>query len=70
MAAPRHRPDAVLTHVTALRIADDEMELVRQTAAELGLSASAFMRLAVLGTASLPPQQRTRVMTAGAATPT
>lgn len=66
MGRPRYRADTTLNRVT-LRIADDEIEMVRDAATAAGLTVSSYLRLVAIGTAVVPEQQRQRVLDAGAA---
>lgn len=67
----RVRPDTTLERAIMLRVADDDLELIRQAAAADGMPASTWIRTVALGTASMPEQERQRFTsssTAGAAT--
>lgn len=67
----RIRPDRTLERLVALRIADDDLELIRQAAAADGMPASTWIRSVALGTASMEAPERQRITstaTAGAAT--
>jgi len=66
----RVRPDTTLERAIMLRVADDDLELIRQAAAADGMPASTWIRAVALGTASMPEQERQRFTssTAGAAT--
>lgn len=66
---PRIRKDAPLVVTMGPRFAEDEAEIIRQAAADAGMSASAWIRQAAIGTASLPEPERNRLLaTAGAVT--
>lgn len=67
----RVRPDTTLERLVALRIADDDLERIRQAAAADGMPASTWIRTVALGTASMTGPERQRITstaTAGAAT--
>jgi uncharacterized protein (DUF1778 family) len=65
----RVRPDTTLERVIPLRVADDDLELIRQAAAADGMPASTWIRAVALGTAAMPAPERHKVTsTAGAAT--
>lgn len=64
---PRLRPETVLD-VVSLRMAPDEIELIRAAAAADGMKPSTWIRNAALGTAVLDPASRQEITTAGAAT--
>lgn len=64
----RVRADRRLQPVS-LRIADDELAMVRDAAAAANVTVSAYLRAAALGTAALPPSQQQEILhAAGAAT--
>jgi uncharacterized protein (DUF1778 family) len=64
----RVRADRRLQPVS-LRIADDELAMVRDAAAAANVTVSAYLRAAALGTASMPVKaQREILQAAGAAT--
>lgn len=69
MARPHARTDLVaLDRIVTTRLTESELELLRDSAGAHGLTVSAYVRLATIGTASLPPAvQETRLSTAGAA---
>lgn len=67
----RIRPDTTLERLVALRIADDDLERIRQAAAADGMPASTWIRQAALGTAAMDASDRqhlTGSASAGAAT--
>lgn len=66
--ARRQRADATLG-IYAFRVADDELEQIKAAADAAGMTSSSYIRLAALGTASLPEGQQQRVLTAGVAEP-
>lgn len=67
----REQSDRVMDTVTPLRMASEDLELVRSAAAAADLPVSTFIRYAALGTAIADPVVRERVMAgAGAAIPT
>lgn len=69
LGKPRIRPDTPLTKTVAGAVAPDELAQIRNTAEEYGLTVSQYLRAATVGTATLDPQTRERVLTAGAAFP-
>lgn len=56
-----------MTERVTFALADDELEVVRSAAQDAGLTVSTYIRLSTLGTASLAPAQRERVLSAGGA---
>jgi len=58
MGRPFSRSDLVpLDKVVRARVSTDEWRLVEHAAQAQGLTVSQFVRLATVGTATLPPQQ-------------
>jgi len=69
MGKPRTRPDAVLDKIANTRLAADELAQIKTTAEEYGLTVSQYLRAATVGTATLDPETRERVLIAGSAIP-
>lgn len=67
----REQSNRVLDRTTPLRMASEDLEIIRVAAAAADLPVSTFIRHAALGTAIADPAVRDRVMAgAGAAIPT
>lgn len=69
MGRPHARTDLkALEAVITSRVSDSELEVLREAADARGLTLSAYVRLAAIGTATLPPAiQDDRLVTAGGA---
>lgn len=69
MGRPHARTDLkALERVITARVTDSELEVLREAADARGLTISAYVRLASIGTATLPPAtQDHRLVSAGGA---
>lgn len=66
---PRLRYDTTLTKTVTGAVASDELAQIKDIASTHGLSLSQYVRAVTLGTATLDPQTRDIVLTAGSAIP-
>jgi hypothetical protein len=66
---PALRLDAPLDKHVNMRLGSDELAQIKTAAEEHGLSVSQYLRAATVGTATLDPQTRDIVLTAGSAIP-